>query len=89
MMEQSKAHFEQAQHFVSFELIDPELFLQFKESLPQKQLDIAIKHSPLICKEKLKVLYTGAEFAGLHSAVSLLRMLKENKLQDTFSEMPK
>lgn len=74
---------------MSFELIDPELFLQFKESLPQKQLDIAIKHFPLICKEKLKVSYTGAEFAGLHSAVSLLRMLTEDKLQDTFSEMLK
>lgn len=88
-MEQSKAHFEQAQHLVSFELIDPELFLQFKERLPQKQLDIAIKHFPLICKEKLKLLYTGAEFAGLHAAMSLLRMLTENKLQDTFSEMLK
>lgn len=37
MIEKSKARFEKAQHLVSFELIDPELFLLFKTSFPQNQ----------------------------------------------------
>lgn len=65
MMEQSKACFEKAGNLVSFELMDPERFPQFRESFPQTQLDIASKHFPMICREKPKgeliVLYTGAE----------------------------
>lgn len=79
MIEQSKACFQKAQHSVSFELIDPQLFPQFKISFPQKQLDIASKYFPVICKEKLKgelvVMYSGVELKGLTSAMSLLRML--------------
>jgi len=90
MIEQSKARFEKAQHLVSFELIDSELFPLFKTSFPQKQLDIASEHFPMICREKLKgelmVMYSSVEFAGLKSAMSLLRMLTENNLQSTFSE---
>lgn len=90
MMEQSKSHFEKVQHLVSFELIDPEPFQQFRESFPQKQPDIASKYFPITCREKLKgeliVFYTVAGFAGLNSVISLLRMLMENKREDTFSK---
>lgn len=90
MIAQSKARFEKAHHLVSFELIDPELFPVFKTSFPEKQLDIAFQHFPMICKEKLKgelmVMYSSAEFEGLKSALSLMRMLIENNLQNTFSE---
>ena len=90
MIEQSQARFQKARHLVSFELIDPKLFPQFKTSFPQKQLDIACEHFPMICKEKLHgelvVMYSSAEFVGLTSAMSLLRMFTENNLQGTFSE---
>ncbi|XP_041842116.1 zinc finger MYM-type protein 1-like isoform X2 [Melanotaenia boesemani] len=90
MIEQSKARFEKARHLMSFELINPELFSQFKASFPQQQLDVACEHFPMICKEKLKgelmVMYSSAEFAVLTSAVTLLKMLIENNLQNTFSE---
>ncbi|XP_030263660.1 uncharacterized protein LOC115575596 [Sparus aurata] len=90
MIEQSKARFEKARHLVSFQLIDPELFPLFKNTFPQKQLDIACEHYPMLCREKLKgelmVMYSSVEFADLTSAMSLLRMLTENNLQSTFSE---
>ena len=90
MIEQSQARFQKARHLVSFELIDPKQFPQFKTSFPQKQLDIACEHFPMICKEKLHgelvVMYSSAEFVGLTSAMSLLRMFTENNLQGTFSE---
>ncbi|KAK0143087.1 hypothetical protein N1851_018787 [Merluccius polli] len=90
MIEQSQARFQKARHLVSFELIDPKLFPQFKTSFPKKQLDIACEHFPMICKEKLHgelvVMYSSAEFVGLTSAMSLLRMFTENNLQCTFSE---
>ncbi|KAJ8006841.1 hypothetical protein DPEC_G00111410 [Dallia pectoralis] len=41
MIVQSKARFEKTRHLVSFELTDPELFLLFETSFPQKQLDNA------------------------------------------------
>ena len=75
---------------MSFQLIDPELFPLFKNTFPQKQLDIACKHYPMLCREKLKgeliVMYSNVEFADLTSTMSLLRMLTENNLQSTFSE---
>ena len=75
---------------MSFQLIDPELFPLFKNTFPQKQLDIACEHYPMLCREKLKgelmVMYSSVEFADLTSTMSLLRMLTENNLQSTFSE---
>ncbi|KAK7878088.1 hypothetical protein WMY93_031235 [Mugilogobius chulae] len=90
MMEQLKVRFEKARHLAAFELIDPEFFPQFNDTFPQNQLIIASEFYPMICKEKLTseliVIYSGAEFAGLKSASSLLEMLTKNNLQTTFSE---
>ncbi|CAL8254816.1 unnamed protein product [Arctogadus glacialis] len=71
MVKQSKSRFEKARHLVSFELIDPELFPLFKNTFPQKQLDIACQHYPMICRDKLK------ESERAHSGMkgeSLLRL---------------
>ena len=90
VISQVEQRFSQSDHLIAAKLIDSSLFPQFVLSLPTSEVDCAVKLWPLGNEEKLKseltTLYRHTELHTGKTALSLLRSIHDNNLEEAFSE---
>ncbi|KAJ4925868.1 hypothetical protein JOQ06_008054 [Pogonophryne albipinna] len=90
VISQVEQRFSQSDHLIAAKLVDSSFFPQHVLSLPTPELDCAVKCWPALGnKEKLKseltMLYRHSELHTGNTALSLLKSIHENNLEDTFA----
>ncbi|KAK0145279.1 Zinc finger MYM-type protein 1 [Merluccius polli] len=90
VISQVEQRFSQSDHLIAAKLVDSSFFPQFVLSFPTSELDCAVKLWPLDNKEKLKseliTLYRHSELHTGKTALSLLKSIFENNLEENFAE---
>lgn len=91
VISQVEQRFSQSDHLIAAKLVDSSFFPQHVLSFPTPELDCAVKLWPALGnKEKLKseltTLYRHSELHTGNTALSLLKSIHENNLEDTFAE---
>lgn len=90
---QAKERFTFTGHLAAASLFICDNFQTFNSKFPEEIFKIVSKEYPILDSKKLRsevcTLYSAEEFRKTSGAVSLLAFIKENKLQDTFSECTK
>ncbi|KAJ4946436.1 hypothetical protein JOQ06_024103 [Pogonophryne albipinna] len=88
VISQVEQRFSQSDHLIAAKLVDSSFFPQHVLSFPTPELDCAVKLLPALGnKEKLKseltTLYRHSELHTGNTALSLLKSVHENNLEDT------
>ncbi|KAK0146626.1 hypothetical protein N1851_014023 [Merluccius polli] len=86
VISQVEQRFSQSDHLIAAKLVDSSFFPQFVLSLPTSELDCAVKLWPLDNKEKLKSELITLELHTGKTALSLLKSIYENNLEEAFAE---
>ena len=90
VISQVEERFTKSDHLIAAKLIDCTLFPKFVQSFPEAELECAIKLWPITNKAKLKTelmsLYQHSELSKGNTALSLLKSIHENNLQEALSE---